>query len=66
MESEAEEIMGEVDAVMGVMEGYPVAKIPNQFLDDGIMRMESLGNDVTAILRQNRGWVRKYQGSAGW
>jgi hypothetical protein len=24
--------------------------------------MESLGNDVTAILRQNSGWVRKYQG----
>ena len=62
MESEAEEIMGEVDAVMGMMEGYPVADIPDEFLDDGIMRMDNLGNDVTAILRQNRGWVRKYHG----
>ena len=54
MEAEAEEIMGEVDAVMGMMEGYPVADIPDEFLDDGIMRMDNLGNDVAAILRQNR------------
>ena len=61
MESEAKEIMGEIDAVMGVMECCPVADIPDEFLDDGIMRMEGLVNDVTAILKQNRGWVRKYQ-----
>jgi hypothetical protein len=65
MESEAEEIMGEVDAIMGVMEGFPVAEIPDEFLDDGIMRMESLGNDVTAILKLNRGWVRKYKEETG-
>ena len=60
MMSEAEEIMGEKDAIMGVMEGYPVADIPDEFLDDGIMRMEGLGNDVTTLLKQNRGLVRKY------
>ena len=64
MESDAEEIMGEVDAIMGVMEGYPVADIPDEFLDDGIMRMEGLGNDVTTLLKQNRGLVRKYHATS--
>ena len=44
------------------MECCPVADIPDEFLDDGIMRMEGLVTDVTAILKQNRGWVREYQG----
>ena len=35
-EFDAEEIMGEVDAIMGLMEGYPVADIPDEFLDDNI------------------------------
>ena len=33
MESEAKEIMGEIDAVMGVMECCPVADILDEFLD---------------------------------
>ena len=52
MESEAEEIMGEVDAVMGEMEAYPIVNVPDEFLDDKIMRLDSLGNDVKACIKQ--------------
>jgi hypothetical protein len=38
MESEADEIMVEIDAIMGEMETYPITDIPDEFLDD-IMRM---------------------------
>ena len=45
MESEAEEIMGEMDA-------YPIVNVPDEFLDDKIMRLDSLGNDVKACIKQ--------------
>ena len=54
-----------VCAIMGVMEAYPIADIPDEFLDDYIMRMDSLGNDGTACLKSNCGWVRKYKDETG-
>ena len=40
---------------MGEMEAYSIADIPEEFLDDNTMIMDSLGNAVKALLKQNRG-----------
>ena len=59
MDSEANKIMGEVVAIMGEMDAYPIADIPDALLNDNIMSMDSLGNDVKACLKHLLGWERK-------
>ena len=59
--SEADNHLGEVFNVMGEMRTYPVADIPEEFLEDNLMRLESLGNDMKTCLRQLMIWEERYE-----
>ena len=59
--SEADNHLGEVFNVMGEMRTYPVADIPEEFLEDNLMRLDSLGNDMKTCLRQLMIWEERYE-----
>ena len=61
MASDAEDILEEVDSIMGEMITYPVGDTVEKFLDDNLMRLETLMNDVRACLKQYISWNRRYK-----
>ena len=54
--SEADNHLGEVFNVMGEMRTYPVADIPEEFLEDNLMRL-----DMKTCLRPLMIWEERYE-----
>ena len=58
MFSDAEDILEEVDSIMGEMRTNPVADIEKEFLVNNLVRLDSLMNEV----RQYYGWFDRTRG----
>ena len=61
MASDAEDILEELDSIIVEMRTNPTAEIVEEFLDDNLMRLDTLMNDVRAFLKQFFGWNWRYK-----
>ena len=61
MASEVKVILEQLDCIVGEMRTNPVADIEGEFLENNLMRLDTLMNDVRACLKQFIGWNRRYK-----
>ena len=57
----AEELLEEVDSLMGRMQSNPVSDIEEEFLEDNLLRLETMKNDADNCLRLLMTWERRYK-----
>jgi hypothetical protein len=61
MEDQAEELLEEVDSLLGRMQINPVSDIEEEFLEDDLLRLETMKNDAENCIRMFLTWERRYK-----
>ena len=61
-DSDADDILEEVDRLMGKMEVNLVTDIEEVFLEDALLRLEGMKNDAEACVKLFKSWKRRYEG----
>ena len=61
MEDQAEELLEEVDSLLGRMQINPVSDIEEEFLEDDLLRLETMKNDAENCFRLFLTWKRRYK-----
>ena len=61
MASEADNLLGEVFNIIGEMRTNPVVDIMEEFLENDLMRLDSLKNDARACLKQLMVCEKRYK-----
>ena len=62
MTTEAEDLLEQVDSLMGRMEINPVSDIREGFLEDSLIRLVGMMNDAENGLKLFTTWKRRYNG----